>query len=143
MNDVQLRECVQFAESNGLYNLAFSARQRIQDFSILNDLRKRNKKEDQSFRKEFRKRAIIKKGALEYEFNRLKEDRLSYQNQALFKQLTYVIALFAALLIALVLVLTLGHKTLLIERLLKKNSNILLANYKIEFARTYSINSIT
>ena len=32
MNDVQLSECVQFAESNGLYSLAFRARQRIQDF---------------------------------------------------------------------------------------------------------------
>ena len=37
MNDVQLSECVQFAESNGLYSLAFRARQRIQDFSILNE----------------------------------------------------------------------------------------------------------
>lgn len=132
MNDVQLSECVQFAESNGLYSLAFRARQRIQDFSILNESQEEGiNKKIKALEKSLENEQLLKKELLEYEFNRLEEDRLSYQNQALFKQLTYVIALFAALLIALVLVISFRAQDSANQATIEKqNSNILLANYK-------------
>ena len=132
MNDVQLRECVQFAESNGLYSLAFRARQRIEDFSILNESQEAGiNKKIEALANSLEKEKLLKKELLEFEFNRLEEDRLAYKNQALFKQLTYVIALFAALLIALVLVITFRAQDSANRATIEKqNSNILLANYK-------------
>jgi hypothetical protein len=132
MNDIQLRECVQFAESNGLYSLAFRARQRIQDFSILNESQETGiNKKIEALANSLGREKLLKKELLEYEFNRLEEDRLAYKNQALFKQLTYVIALFAALLIALVLVITFRAQDSANRATIEnQNSNILLANYK-------------
>ena len=88
-------------------------------------------KKIKALEKSLEKEQLLKKELLEYEFNRLEEDRLSYQNQSLFKQLTYLIALFAALLIALVLVITFRAQDSANQATIEKqNSNILLANYK-------------
>ncbi|MAZ97224.1 MAG: hypothetical protein CMP53_06865 [Flavobacteriales bacterium] len=132
LNAQQLRECVQFAESNGLYRLAYAARKSIKNFLILNETQEEGlARMVDALEKSIHEEESLRKRLLKYQFNRLSEERLTFEKQAVFRQFTYVVALFTVLLIVLILVLTFRAQDSANQATIEKqNSNILLANYK-------------
>ena len=131
LSDEQIRACLEFAEANELWSLAYKVRNST-EAEVLNETAEvASQRLTEVLIKNLEEKEALKQEILEYEFERSKREAEVQRSQETSRQNTSTVALFAALLILLVLVISYRTQNLANQaKIEKQDSNILLANYK-------------
>ena len=131
LSDEGIRTCLAFAEENKLWSLAYKVRNST-EAEVLNETAEvASQRLTEVLIKNLEEKEALKQEILEYEFERSKREAEVQRSQEVSRQITSTVALFAALLILLVLVISYRTQNLANQaKIEKQDSNILLANYK-------------
>ena len=131
LSDEEIRACLEFAEANELWSLAYKVRNST-EAEVLNETAEvAAQRLTEVLIKNLEEKEALKQEILEYEFERSKREAEVQRSQETSRQITSTVALFAALLILLVLVISYRTQNLANQaKIEKQDSNILLANYK-------------
>ena len=129
--DEEIRACLEFAEANELWSLAYKVRNSTEAEVLNETAEEASQRLTEVLIKNLEEKEALKQEILEYEFERSKREAAAQRSQETSRQITSTVALFAALLILLVLVISYRTQNLANQaKIEKQDSNILLANYK-------------
>ncbi len=131
LSDEEIRACLEFAEANELWSLAYKVRNSTEAEVLKETAEVASQRLTEVLIKNLEEKEALKQEILEYEFERSKREAEVQRSQEISRQITSTVALFAALLILLVLVISYRTQNSANQaKIEKQDSNILLANYK-------------
>lgn len=131
LSDKEIRACLEFAEANELWSLAYKVRNSTVA-EVLNETAEvASQRLTEVLIKNLEEKEALKQEILEYEFERSKREAEAQRSREVSRQISSTVALFAALLLILVLVIFFRTQNSANQaKIEKQDSNILLANYK-------------
>ena len=131
LSDEEIRACLEFAEANELWSLAYKVRNST-EAEVLNETAEvASQRLTEVLIKNLEEKEALKQEILEYEFERSKREAEAQRSREVSRQISSTVALFAALLLILVLVIFFRTQNSANQaKIEKQDSNILLANYK-------------
>ncbi|CAI8171997.1 MAG: Sensor histidine kinase YpdA [Cryomorphaceae bacterium] len=131
LSDEEIRTCLEFAEANKLWSLAYKVRNSTEAEVLNESTEVASQRLTKVLIKNLEEKEAFKQEILGYEFERLKRETEAHLSREASAQITFTVALFAALLILLISVIFYRTQNLANQaKIEKQDSNILLANYK-------------
>ena len=131
LSDEEIRTCLEFAEVNKLWSLAYKVRNSTEAEVLNESTEVASQRLTKVLIKNLEEKEAFKQEILGYEFERSKREAAAQRSQEASRQITFTVALFSALLLILVLVIFFRTQNSANQaKIEKQDSNILLANYK-------------